>query len=276
MSAISPAAVKTLRDRTNAPMMACKSALVEAGGDMDKAIGIIRTKFKDAVVKFGEREAAEGRVAVVVDNATKVGVILEMRCESAPVIGSPQFVALAEQLAKEAATSNLGTVEALTASPKVQEKITETVGLIRENMKPARITRLTGGIMGGYVHHDGSTGVLLQAEGDKGDEQLLRDVCMHIVARNPLYARREEVPADVLDREKEIARGQIDADPKNKNKPANILDKIVEGKLKTWYGENVLLDQPFVKDDTKTVADVLKGAGLKFTKFVRYKVGEKS
>jgi len=273
---ISPAAVKTLRDRTNAPMMACKSALTEANGDMEKAVEIIRSRFKDAVVKFGEREAAEGRIATHVDNAKKVGVILELRCESAPVTKSEQFIALANFLAREAAENNLDSVEALLAHPKATEKITETVGLIRENMKPARLARLSGGVQGSYIHHDGTTGVLLQAEGDKADDQVLRDVCMHVVARNPLYGRREDVPAAVIDKEKEIARAHIDADPKNKSKPANILEKITEGKLNTWFGDNVLVEQAFVKDDTRKVGDVLKAAGLTLVKFVRYKVGEKS
>src|SRR5438128_2084185 len=102
MSTISPAAVKALRDKTNAPMMACKSALVEAGGDMEKAVDLIRSKFKDAVVKFGDREAAEGRIAIGIDNAKKAGVILELRCESAPVTKAEGFVALAKDLASAA------------------------------------------------------------------------------------------------------------------------------------------------------------------------------
>jgi len=198
MSAISPAAVKSLRDRTNAPMMACKSALVEANGDMDKAIGIIRTKFKDAVVKFGEREAAEGRIAVFIDNAKKVGAILEMRCESAPVAKSEHFTQLANDLARQVALQGAMTVEALLGQtyvddPKktVHERVGEVVGLIRENMKPARMTALKG-LLGGYVHHDGTVGVLLQVEGSgRADPQLLRDVSMHITATNPVAARRD-------------------------------------------------------------------------------------
>jgi elongation factor Ts len=99
---------------------------------------------------------------------------------------------------------------------------------------------------------------------------------MHITARNPLAARREDLPADLVKKEQEVAQSQIAADPKNKNKPANILAMIVEGKLKTWYAENVLLEQPFVKDDSKTVGELLKGAGLTLVKFVRYRVGETS
>jgi len=256
------------------PMMECKKALTEAGGDMEKAVEILRGRFKDARDKGKDRETVEGRIAVCIDNAKKVGALLEMRCESAPVAKSEHFIALANALVQEAVTQGADTVEALAALPKVQEKITETIGLIRENMKPGQLTRLSGGLMGSYIHHDGGTGVLLQVEGTTPNDALLRDVCMHVVARNPVYARREEVPADVLDKEKEIARAQIAADPKNKDKPANILDKIVEGKVRAWVEENVLNHQKFVKDETKTIEQLLAGAGLKLTRFVRYRVGE--
>ena len=156
----------------------------------------------------------------------------------------------------------------------IYERIGEVVGLIRENMKPARVAKLTG-VLGSYIHHDGGTGVLLQAEGNESaDPQLLRDVCMHITASRPQFARREDVPAELVAKEKEIAMAQIAADPKNANKPPQILEKIAEGKLKTWYGEHVLTDQPFVKDPAKTIGDLLKAAGLKVVRFIRYKVGE--
>ena len=119
-----------------------------------------------------------------------------------------------------------------------------------------RFARLTG-LVGEYGHHDGSLGVLVQVEGAQADPLVLRDVCMHIAARNPVSATKEEVPAAVVDKEKEIARDQIANDPRNKSKPANILDKIMEGKLKTWFAENVLVEQPFVKDDSKTVGQLL-------------------
>jgi elongation factor Ts len=283
MSQISPAAVKALRDRTNAPMMECKAALTEASGDMDKAIELIRKKFAAIQAKRGDREAAEGRIAVHLDAGQKVGAIVELRCESAPVAKNEHFIQLAEDIAKQVAQKNPKTVEELLAQPfvgdakkTVNDRIGEVVGLIRENMKPARFIRLTGGVLGGYVHHTGGLGVLLQVAGDKDDEQLLRDVCMHITARNPVAARRDDVSADVLAKEKEIAKEQIAADPKNKSKPANILDKIVEGKIKTWLAENVLIDQPFVKDDSKSVGEVLKSGGYELTRFVRYQVGEKS
>jgi elongation factor Ts len=280
--AITAADVMALRNRTNLPMMDCKAALGEAGGDMEKAIEILRKKFKDAHVKRGDRETAEGRVTVYIDPAKQVGAILELRCESAPVVKSDQFIQLANNIAKQVALQNPASVEALLAQPFVDDPkrtisdlITEAYGLIREVMKPKRFARLTG-LLGEYCHHDGSVGVLLQVEGAKADAQLLRDVSMHITARNPVAALKEDVPAAVIAKETEIAREQIANDPKNKSKPPNILEKIIEGKLKTWLAENVLVEQPFVKDDSKTVGQLLAGAGLKLKKFIRYKVGELS
>ncbi len=279
---ISAADVMALRGRTNLPMMDCKAALTEAGGDMDKAIEILRKKFKDAAVKRGDRETAEGRIAVFIDTAKQIGAILELRCESAPVVKSDQFIKLANNLAKQVALQNPASVEALLAQrfvddPKhtIKDLLDEAYGLIREIMKPKRFTRLTG-VLGGYGHHDGSLGVLLQVEGAATDSQLLTDVCMHIAALNPAAARKEDVPADLVAKETEIAREQIANDPKNKSKPANILEKIIEGKLKNWFAQNVLVEQPFVKDDSKTVGQLLTSAGLKMNRFIRYKVGELS
>jgi elongation factor Ts len=277
---ISAADVKSLRDRTNAPMMECKAALTEAGGDMEKATDILRKKMKNIQVARGERETAEGRVAVFVDPAQRVGAMVEMRCESAPVAKAEHFVQLGSEIAKHVALQNPANVETLLAQKlpdgrTVNDRIAEVIGLIRENMKVQRFTRLTG-VLGDYSHHDGTLGVLVLVEGAPGDPQVLRDVCMHIAARNPVSAVKEEVPAAVIEKEKEIARDQMANDPKNKGKPANIIEKILEGKMKTWFAENVLVEQPFVKDDSKTVGQLLAQNGLKLVKFVRYKVGEVS
>src|SRR5947209_7773269 len=263
MSTISAADVKVLRDRTNQPMMDCKAALTEANGDMEKAVEILRKRGKDVANKKGGRETAEGRIAIYNDLAKKVGAIIEVRCESAPVVKSEMFVKLANDLARQVALQQPATVEALLTQPfvddpkhKVSERIQEVIGLIRENMKPVRFQRLTG-LTGGYVHHDGSVGVLLQVEGETADPQLLRDVCMHITAKNPVAARREDVPSAEIEKEREIAKAQAAAT----GKPANIVAMIAEGKLKTWYAEHVLVEQPFVKNDAQTVGDLLKSAG---------------
>ena len=276
--AITAAAVDQLRKRTGMQMMKCKQALIEADGDMDKAIDILRKSNKEAQVKFVSRETAEGRIGVYIDPAAQIGAIVEVRCESAPVVKSDLFIQLANDLAKQIALKDPPSVEALLTQPfvgkpgqTVDERIGEAVGLIRENMKVARFTRLTG-ILGSYVHHDGSVGVMVQVEGAKADDQMLRDVSMHVTARNPLVALREHLAADRVAKELEIARAQ--AAEQGKGKPANIVEKIAEGKLKTWYAENVLVEQPFVKDESKTVGQLLGSAGLKLVKFVRYKVGE--
>jgi elongation factor Ts len=278
MSTISAATVKALRDRTNAPMMDCKAALTEAGGDIDKAIDILRKKNAAIQAKKGERETAEGRVAIALDPAGKAGAIIEVRCESAPVAKSEPFVHLANDLARQVVEKGAKTVEELMAQPyvgdakkTVNDRLGETIGLVRENMKVVRLARLSGGLLGGYTHHDGSVGVLVQVEGAQADPQLLRDVAMHVTARSPVAARREDVPADLLEKEKEIARAQA----AGTGKPANIVERIAEGKMKTWFAENVLVEQPFVKDDTKTVGDLLKAAGLKMVGFLRFRVGEK-
>ncbi len=270
--------VKKLRDRTGMSFAKCKEALVKTNGDFDKAVEELRKTHKEAQDKLGARETAEGRIGIFIDPAQKVGAIIEVRCESAPVAKSDLFIQLATDLAKQVALKGAPTPEELLAQPfvdnpkhTVSERIGEVVGLIRENMKPARMARLTG-LLGSYVHHDGSVGVLLQVEGAEADPQLLRDVCMHITARNPVAALREHVPADKVAKEKEIALAQ--AAEQGKGKPANIVEKIAEGKLKTWFAENILAEQPFVKDDTKTVGDLLKAKGLKLVRFVRYRVGE--
>jgi elongation factor Ts len=279
--AISAGDVKKLRDMTNAPMMDCKAALEKAAGDMQKAAQILREQNKAIAEKKGARETAEGRIAVYIDAATSIAAILEMRCESAPVAKNDSFIKLANDIVKHVCTTPTlpANVDALLAQSfdgkhTVKDRIEELVGLIRENMKPARFERLQGGTFGSYVHFDGSVGVLLQCEGNAADPQILKDVCMHITAKQPAAARREDVDPAVIAREKEIAQAQIAGDPKNKGKPANILEKIVEGKLKAWYVDNVLVEQPFVKDDTKTVGALLQAAGLTVKKFIRYKVGE--
>ncbi len=277
--AITAADVKNLRDRTNLPMMECKSALTEVGGDMEKAVDLLRKKFAHATAKFANREAAEGRIAVYIDRAKKVAAILEMRCETAPVAKLDAFVAMANDLAKHIAEKNPADVAALltqeiVAGKTVQDRISEVLGLIRENMKVQRFKRVEGDF-GEYVHHDGSVGVLLQIAGGAGDPAVLRDISMHIAARSPMAALRADVPADVVAKETEIAQSQLANDPKNQNKPANIMEKIIEGKMKTWFAENVLIDQLFVKDDSKTIADLFKAMGVTLTGFIRYRVGEK-
>jgi elongation factor Ts len=273
---ISAAQVKLLRDQTNLPMMECKKALIESHGDLVKAVEWLRKHGKNVAMSRGGRETAEGRIGAWVAPDMKSGGLVEMRCESPPVVKSEAFKQLAADIALQVGEQDAANVEALLAATyvgggrTVAERIGETITLLRENMKPARFKRLTGGLIGSYVHFDGSIGVLVQVEGARADPQILRDVCMHITAKNPVAARREDVPAEVIAKEREIATAQASAT----GKPANIAEKIAEGKLKTFFAENVLVEQPFVKEETKMVGDLLKANGLKMVGFVRYKVGE--
>jgi len=276
MSTISATAVKTLRDRTNLPMMECKAALTEANGDMDKAIEVLRKKFANAAIKRVDRETAEGRICVWIASDMKTGAIVEMRCESPPVVKADGFISLGNELAQHIALKNPANVEELLTQPfgdgkgTVTDRIHEAIGLIRENMKVARFQRVADHLLGSYVHHDGTVGVLLVVDGERADPQILKDVCMHITANNPLAALREDIAPEVVAKEKEIAIAQAAAT----GKPAQIAEKIADGKLKTWFAQNVLVEQPFVKDDSKTVGQLLQGAGLKLVKFIRFKVGE--
>jgi len=272
--------VKRLRDMTNAPMMDCKKALGEAGGNMDKAVQWLREQNKMKGEKVAARETAEGRIGIYIDPAKAVAAIVELRCESAPVAKSAIFIQLANDVAKHVALSAAPASNAdellaqqFVGDPKrtLKDRVEDAIGLIRENMKPARFAKLSGGQFGSYIHFDGTVGALIQVEGSAAaDPQMLKEICMHITFKQPAAARREEVDPAVVEREREIAKHQA----AQSGKPANIADKIAEGKLKTWFAENVLVEQPFVKDDSKTVGSLLQSAGLTVKKFIRFKVGE--
>jgi elongation factor Ts len=278
---VNAADVKKLRDRTGMQMMKCKAALAEAGGDMEKAVEILRKQNKDAGSKSEGRPTSEGRVGVYIDPKTRTGAIVEVLCETAPVAKNELFVKLADDLARHVAAKGVaGSVEALLAEPfvddasrTVKDRILELVGLMRENIKPVRMARLEG-LLGQYVHHDGAVGVLIAVEGAQADPQLLREICMHIAAKNPIAGLRDQISQDRIDKEREIARAQ--AEEQGKGKAANIIDKIAEGKLRTWLAENVLVEQPFVKDESKTVGQLLQSAGLKLKKFVRLRAGQEA
>ena len=282
MAAVTPQLVKQLRDRTDQPMGLCKQALDQNAGDMDKAIEWLRSQNSKMGVKREGNETAEGRIAAYADNAGKIAAIVEVRCESAPSAKSDQFVALANDLAKHVAASNPADVAtALTqtfvgGTGNVQDRINDVVGVIREKMVLHKFTRLDGGVFGSYIHHDGTVGVLIECRGGAANDELLRDVAAHIAALNPPYTSTEDVPADVLAKEKAAVMADINADPKNASKPANILEKIAEGKLKTKLAEVVLTEQPMangMKYPNTSVGAALTKAGLTPVKFVRLKVG---
>jgi elongation factor Ts len=281
MAAVTPQMVKQLRDRTDQPMGLCKQALDENGGDMEKAIDWLQKQNSKMGVKREGNETAEGRIGVFFDNAAGKAAIVEMRCESAPSAKSDQFIALANDLAKHVATSKGADVAAVLVEPfgkaTVQDRINDVVGVIREKMILQKFRRLEGGVYGGYVHHDGTVGVVVEcAGGGKPNDELLRDVAAHVAALNPPYATVAEVPADVMAKEQGLVKADMDADPKNAGKPANILEKIADGKLRTRLAEIVLTEQQManeMKYPKTTVGAALKKAGLEPVRFVRFKVG---
>lgn len=280
MSQISAAAVSELRKKTDLPLMDCKRALTEANGDMDKAIEILRSQFAKATVKREGNETAEGRIGIAIDAANQKAAIVELRCESAPTAKNERYVALTNEVAMHIAANDVADVAALLGQKygagTVQDRINEVVGVIREKMIVHKFTKLSGGVFGQYVHHDGTVGVLIQCGGAGGNDEQLRDICAHMAALNPPYLVASEIPDDVLAKEKDLFVQQLQADPKNANKPANIVEKIVEGKVKTWMAETVLTEQPMAnaaKYPNKTVGQVLQGMGLTPVKVIRYKVG---
>jgi len=280
-TAVTPQLVKQLRDRTDQPMGLCKKALDLNEGDMQKAIDWLRSQNKNMGVAREGNETAEGRIGLFFDNAAKIAAIIEMRCESAPSAKSDQFIALANDVAKFVAKSKSADVTAVLAEAygdkgTVLDRINETVGVIREKMILQKFQRVSGGIFGGYIHHDGTVGVLIECKGSTPNDELLRDVSAHVAALNPPYVSVAEVPADVVAKEKGLVKADMDADAKNVSKPANILEKIADGKLKTRLAEVVLTEQPMangIKYPGTTVGAALKKAGLEPVKFVRYKVG---
>jgi elongation factor Ts len=278
MSQISAAAVNELRKLTDRPLMECKKALGETNGDVQKAIDVLRSWDAKAGTKREAKETAEGRVTVRIDG--DLGVIVEMRCESAPTAKNENFVKLVDDIAAHIAAHKPADVATLLAQPfgkaTVQDRINETIGLIREKMIVQRFEILQGGILGSYIHHDNMGAALVQCDGDKANDELLRDVAAHIVALNPPYFLSSEIPTDLLEKERAFIQQQIQDDPKNTGKPANIIEKIADGKLRTWMAEVVLSEQPMVnttKYPSGTVADNLKKFGLTPKRFVRYRVG---
>lgn len=277
MAEITAAAVKTLREQTNLPMMECKKALEEANGDPQLAIELLRKKGK---VKMSERasagrETAFGRVATFADFAAGVGGIVDLRCESAPVANSEEFQQLANEMAQQLATGpGAATPEELLAQPS-QSHAGKTLGewfddlnnRIREVFKLQRVERF-GGPSGAYTHHNGTLGVLLQVEG--GNAELAKEICMHIAFANPSALTRDELDPALVAKEREIQTERA----RSEGKPEKVIEKMIEGRMKDFYAQQCLVDQPFVKDPNQTVAEVAKAAGMKLVRFVRWEIGK--
>lgn len=278
--------VAALRETTGCGMMDCKKALTEADGNVDKAIELLREKGLAAQAKKASRIASEGMVDTYIDE--KVGVIIEVNSETDFVAKNAEFQALVKGAAKAAADYNPADVDALKACKfedtefTVEDILREKILKIGENMNIRRFERLEGNCVS-YVHGGGSEAAMVLFEGDAANDavrEALRNVCMQIVAMHPAYLCREEVPAEVIENEKNILLAQIKNDPKNANKPENILEKMIGGKIGKYYTENCLLEQAYVRDDKISVGEYLKqvgkevGSEVAIKSFISYVKGE--
>jgi elongation factor Ts len=276
MVEIKAAAVKSLRDKTSLPMMKCKEALQATDGDEQAAIEWLR---KDNIkVQAGRagRETAFGRMGLYVDWDAGVGALVEVLCESAPVAGNDEFIALASDIAKQLAVGKgANSADELLAQPSpsgsgqtLAEQMLDVANRIREVFKVGRIARINGKCAG-YGHHAGRTvGVLVEVEG--GNPEAAKDVCLHIASMVPQVLAKEDLPAAEVDKEREILAEAA----RKEGKPENIIAKMVEGRLRNFYAERVLLEQPFVKDDKKTVGQFAKDHGMKIVRFVNWELGK--
>jgi elongation factor Ts len=279
MTEISAAAVKALRDKTDLPMMLCKKALAEANGDEAKAIDILRREVGRVKEKRAENPTEEGRIFAQVAADGSEAVMVEVQCESAPVATGQDLAEFGQLLVKQllegpgaASPEELLSQKAPGGGGKtLAELFDEMINKIREKMVVTRITRVKGPV-GAYVHHDYKTGVLFLAGGEKKTSPVLKDVAMHIAALKPIVCYPEELDPATVEKERERLREQA----RKSGKPDNIIDKIVEGQLKTFYVDaGVLTVQPFAKEQSKTVSQVLAEQGLKAVKFIRWVIGRR-
>jgi elongation factor Ts len=261
--------VKQLRERTGAGMMECKKALVETQGDLDAAAELMRKSGLAKADKKAARVAAEG--SVVIERSGLSAVLVEVNSETDFVARSDEFQAFARDVARAALAQSPPDLETLLklklGSGSIEERRRALIAKLGENISVRRFARVTApGALGAYVH-GARIGSLVALAG--GDETLALDLAMHVAAANPAYADASEVPAAVLDKEREILTEQT----KGEKKPPDIIAKMVEGRLRKFLGEITLTGQPFVKDQDITVEKLLKKAGAKVVQFVRFEVG---
>ena len=271
---ITAAMVKELRERTGSGMMECKKALQEADGDIDTAIENMRKSGLAKADKKAGRVAAEGRIAIKISDDGKTAVIVEVNCETDFVSGGDDFMAFVNEVASVALDNKPDTVDALLemsidGSQSIEDKRKSMVSKIGENIQVRRceIMNAAAGTFGSYLHGT-RIGVLLEME--NGKDELIKDVAMHIAASKPTCVSEEQVPAEMLAKEREILIAQA----QDSGKPQNIIEKMVDGRIRKYLAEITLVGQPFVKDPDKTVGALLKDEGANVTAFVRYEVGE--
>ncbi len=275
--------VQTLRTTTGCGMMDCKKALTEAEGNMDKAVEILREKGLAAAAKKASRVAADGIVCAKYNETSKIGVVIEINSETDFVAKNADFVAFSELCADVVIDQNPADVDALLACTvdgvTIEEMLREKILVIGENLKIRRFARAEGAIAT-YVHGGGKIGVMVQFTDNAAGTDFAacgRDVAMQIAAINPAFLAIADVSADVVEKEKEILTAQIANDEKLKNKPAQVIEKMVEGRVNKYYKENCLNEQEFVKDNKVTVAQYVAntlGKDVAIQCFVRFEKGE--
>jgi elongation factor Ts len=277
MANFTAADVKKLRELTAAGMMDCKNALVEAEGDLDKAVEILRVKGQKGVTKREGRSASNGAVVSLIADDNSEGVLVELKCETDFVAKGDKFVAVADAVAAHAASTKPAGIEALLGSEikpgqTVQAFVDEANATLGEKIVLDRFAQFTGGYVASYLHRTSpdlppQVGVLVEL--DKADAQTAKDVAQHIAAFAPKYLTRDEIDAETVENERRVA----EATAREEGKPDAALPRIVEGRVNGFFKENVVLEQAFAKDAKKTVQKVLDEAGVKLVRFARFRVG---
>jgi elongation factor Ts len=283
--AITAEMVKALREKTGAGMMECKAALTEAGGDIEQATDILRKRGLAQAAKRAGRATGEGLIGSYLGPDQGSGVLVEVKCESDFVARTPDFQALIKDIAAEIAQAGEAATPAWVADPAgpVQTRVKAAIAKLGENIGVDRFVRLSGDLVAVYIHLGGKLGVLVELAGASGAaaqheavQTLAKELAMQVAAATPQYASRAEVPADILEHERSIYRAQLEG----QNKPANVIDKIIEGKLGAFYQQVVLPDQASIRDPKVSVTQMIEqaskasGATLSVRRFARLKVGE--
>ena len=268
--------VKNLREATGAGMMDCKKVLTETNGDIEKAIELLRERGITKAAKKSDRIAAEGLVYAYVNDNKKVGALVEVNAETDFVSKNDEFKTFVADIALQIANKNPATIEDLLnqkfekdSTKTVSEILTNKIATIGENMTIRRFTRYeTTGLIESYIHGEGKIGVLIEL--DKEEKELAKDLCMQIAAAKPEYVNRTDVPQDKVSKEMEFLKNQA----MGEGKPAEIAEKMVQGRIGKFYGEICLTEQPFVKDPDTKVQQLLTTKNAKVAKFARFEKGE--
>ena len=269
--------IKTLREQTGAGMLDCKKALEQNNGDMDKAADWLREQGIAKAAKKQSRIAAEGSVFLYNHMNGKIGVMLELNCESDFVAKNPKFAAIAEEVAKVIVKENPADVDALLACAcsegSVEDYLKSNIAVIGEKIAVRRFVRYESeGFLASYIHLGGKLGVMLDMAGEATDaaKETAHDITLQIAFTKPAYLTKDEVSTDTLEKEKAVLKQQA----MNEGKPEAIAEKMVMGRIKKFYDENCLIEQAFIKDDSKKIGDLVKSAGTAITKFAFFVMGE--